>query len=519
MSVSGLNLDEKLAILSDAAKYDVACTSSGVDRKGKSGQLGNSVAAGICHSFAADGRCISLLKILMTNECIFDCKYCQNRSSNDIPRATFTPEEICTLTMEFYRRNYIEGLFLSSGVRKNPTATMEQMFQALYLLRVKYGFRGYIHVKGVPGADPQVIREIGYLADRMSVNLELPTGEGLKKLAPHKTRKTILTPIRQIQRGIVEERLRVGVEERMERAWGVKNLPGGIFSEENLRLNQKADEKVLKIDGGERGRKGVFDELSTGGLNRFSPVMASTGGLVPWAERRGLSFVPAGQSTQMIIGATGETDYQIMRVTESLYRQYDLKRVFFSGYVPINEDSMLPGLDTPVPLLREHRLYQADWLLRFYGFQADELLSEERPDFNVLVDPKCDWALRHLEQFPVEVNRADYALLLRVPGIGMKSARRIVEARRYGRLDFADLKRIGVVLKRAAYFLTCNGRQMYPIAIEEDVLTRCLTADEGKKRWEVEHPTTYRQLSLFDDMQMTMMPTVEDKGKAVFGQL
>ena len=485
--MKGLSLEEKLEILSDAAKYDVACTSSGVDRKGKKGQLGNSVAAGICHSFAADGRCISLLKILMTNECTFDCKYCQNRASNDIPRATFTPEEVCTLTMEFYRRNYIEGLFLSSGVRGNPTETMEQMFQALYLLRVKYGFRGYIHVKGVPGAHPQVIREIGYLADRMSVNLELPTGDGLRSLAPHKTRKTILTPIRQIQMGIVEDRQRVGISEKMERALGVKNLPGGI-------LTAKEEERAV-----------------------ISGVYA--GGLVPWAEKRGLSFVPAGQSTQMIIGATEETDYQILRVTESLYRQFDLTRVFFSGYIPIMEDSALPGLDTPVPLLREHRLYQADWLLRYYGFQANELLSEERPDFNVLVDPKCDWALRHLEHFPVEVNRADYALLLRVPGIGVKSARRIVEARRYGRLDFPDLKRMGVVLKRAVYFLTCNGRQMYPIAIREDVLTRCLTAEDGRKRWDVEHPAAYRQLSLFDDMQMTMMPTVEDGRKTAFGQL
>lgn len=529
MSVSGLTLEEKLAILSDAAKYDVACTSSGVDRKGKSGQLGNSVAAGICHSFAADGRCISLLKILMTNECVFDCKYCQNRSSNDIQRATFTPEEICTLTMEFYRRNYIEGLFLSSGVRRSPTETMEQMFQALYLLRVKYGFRGYIHVKGVPGAAPEIIREIGYLADRMSVNLELPTGEGLRKLAPHKTRKTILTPIRQIQSGIVQERLRGGVGEKMERASGIQNLPGGIFGEESRRLNQKSDAQILRPGEDERGEAGEPERLAVkagargsfdtgiGGAPVFSGIAA--GSLVPWAEKRGLSYVPAGQSTQMIIGATEETDYQILRVTESLYRQYDLKRVFFSGYIPINEDPALPAPDTPVPLLREHRLYQADWLLRYYGFRADELLSEERPDFNVLVDPKCDWALRHLEYFPVEVNRADYALLLRVPGIGMKSARRIVEARRHGRLDFPDLKRIGVVLKRAAYFLTCNGRQMYPVAIEEDVLTRCLTADERKTRWEVEHPVAYRQLSLFDDMEMTMMPTVEDRQKAVFGQI
>ena len=514
-----LGLEEKLAILSDAAKYDVACTSSGVDRKGEKGQLGNSVAAGICHSFAADGRCISLLKILMTNECVFDCKYCHNRASNDIPRATFTPEEVCTLTIEFYRRNYIEGLFLSSGVRGNPTETMEQMFQALYLLRVKYMFRGYIHVKGVPGADPQVIREIGYLADRMSVNLELPTADGLRKLAPHKTRRTIMTPIRQIQNGIAEERLRVGIGAKMERAWGVNTLPGGIFGEGNPKLDERKGEHVFFLETGGKGCDNIGRALlgEADGKPMISGI--SSGGLVPWAERRGLSYVPAGQSTQMIIGATKETDYQIMRVTESLYRQFDLKRVFFSGYIPINEDSALPGLDTPVPLLREHRLYQADWLLRYYGFRADELLSEERPDFNVLVDPKCDWALRHLEQFPVEVNRADYAILLRVPGIGVKSARRIVEARRFGRLDFPDLKRIGVVLKRAAYFLTCNGRQMYPIAIEEEVLTRCLTAEEGKSRWEVEHPDSYRQLSLFDDMNMVMMPTVEDGRKAVFGQL
>ncbi len=495
-----LSLEEKLEILSDAAKYDVACISSGVDRKGKKGQLGNSVAAGICHSFAADGRCISLLKILMTNECTFDCKYCQNRVSNDIPRATFTPEEVCTLTIEFYRRNYIEGLFLSSGVRGNPTETMEQMFQALYLLRVKYGFRGYIHVKGVPGAHPQVIREIGYLADRMSVNLELPTGDGLRALAPHKTRKTILTPIRQIQMGIVEDRQRVGISEKLERALGVDGLPGGIFSKDSRRLGISMDsEKHYWKESGGLSVK-TLQSPFIGVSEKDLCVQKTSGGLVPWAEKRGLSYVPAGQSTQMIIGATKETDYQILRVTESLYNQFDLKRVFFSGYIPINEDSMLPELDTPVPLLREHRLYQADWLLRYYGFRADELLSEDRQDFNILLDPKCDWAVRHPEYFPVEVNQADYGNLLRVPGVGIKSARRIVEARRYTRLDFSDLKRMGVVLKRAAYFLTCGGKKMYPAAIGEDKLLYYLTADEERARWEAEHPNQYRQLSLFDDM-------------------
>lgn len=437
------DLMEKLAILTDAAKYDVACTSSGVDRKGKGHGMGNSVAAGICHSFAGDGRCISLLKILMTNHCIYNCTYCQNNCNNDLPRATFTPEEICTLVTQFYRRNYIEGLFLSSGIIESPNHTMELLFRTLYLLRTKYDFNGYIHVKAIPGADPRLVELIGCLADRMSINLELPTAESLRALAPCKSRKTILTPMRQIQNGI---RL-------------AKELPTHELAPRNTALPQ-----VVRLASGDPHKK---------------------------------RFVPAGQSTQMIIGATPESDYQIIKVAESLYDRFELKRVFYSAFVNVTGNSDLPTLPGGPPLLREHRLYQADWLLRFYHFQADELLSEERPDFNVWLDPKCDWALRHLEQFPVEINRAPYQSLLRVPGIGYLSARRIVAARRSNRLDFADLKKIGVVLKRALYFITCNGHTMYPIRMSEDYITRQLLSDQTQIPKEVRN-AGYKQLSLFD---------------------
>ena len=431
---------EKLRILADAAKYDVACTSSGVSR-GNSGQgIGNCMEAGICHSFATDGRCISLLKILFTNECIFNCRYCLNRCSNDVPRATFTPAEVCELTMEFYRRNYIEGLFLSSGIVKSPDYTMELLYETLWKLRREYHFGGYIHVKAIPGADPLLIERTGFLADRMSVNLELPTAEGLRTLAPAKTREKILTPMRQIQNGRLEY--------------------GG--------------------------------QLQTTGQSRAVAAQRS----------HGPQFVPAGQSTQMIIGATPENDFQIMSVAESLYRRFELKRVFYSAFVRVNDDSLLPALPGGPPLLREHRLYQADWLLRYYGFEAGELLSEERPNFNVLLDPKCDWALRHLELFPVEVNRVSYQTLLRVPGIGVKSAQRIVKARRLGMVDFPDLKRMGVVLKRALYFITCRGKTLYPIRIEEDFITRNLLDVKERMPYGISEGVTYRQLSLFDDYQV-----------------
>lgn len=426
-----MSIYEKLQILTDAAKYDVACTSSGVERKGDGTGIGNCSKAGICHSFSADGRCISLLKILFTNECIYDCKYCVNRSSNDVIRTSFTPDEICTLTMEFYRRNYIEGLFLSSGILKNPNYTMELIYAALYKLRHVCNFQGYIHVKAIPGADPILIQKVGFLADRMSVNLELPTAESLRLLAPHKSRKNILAPMRLVQEKSKENR----------------------------------------------------QELT---LHKSAP-----------------RFVPAGQSTQMIIGASPETDYQILRVAESLYQKFGLKRVFYSAFVAVNEDKALPARtsDGP-PLLREHRLYQADWLLRYYKFEANELLNEKNPNFNIFLDPKCNWALNHLEYFPVEVNRASYDVLLRVPGIGYKSAGRIVKARRFGSLGFEDLRKMGVVLKRALYFITCSGKMMYKTKIEEDYITRNLLNTKERLPDSVAG-MNYQQLSLFDDVNFT----------------
>lgn len=424
-----MSIADKLKILTDAAKYDVACTSSGTQRSNDGTGIGSCAQAGICHSFSADGRCISLLKILFTNECIYDCKYCINRRSNDVPRASFTPDEICTLTMEFYRRNYIEGLFLSSGVLKSPDYTMELIYAALYKLRTTYRFQGYIHVKAIPGTSQELLERLGFLADRMSVNLELPTAEGLRLLAPHKTRERILAPMRLVQNRMEENRQEIQLYRNAQR------------------------------------------------------------------------FVPAGQSTQMIIGATPETDFQIIHVAEALYKKFGLKRVFYSAFVHVNEDASLPArTGEGPPLLREHRLYQADFLLRYYQFQAGELLTEENPNFNIFLDPKCNWALRNLDVFPVEVNTARYELLLRVPGIGYKSAGRIVKARRYGKLDFGDLKKMGVVLKRALYFLTCSGKMMYPVKIEEDYITRNLL-NVKERLSEGAGGMTFRQLSLFDDVR------------------
>lgn len=367
-----MTLEEKLRILADSAKYDASCSSSGSKRT-NSGGIGNAAYSGICHSFASDGRCISLLKILLTNCCIFDCKYCINRKSNNVKRAIFTPEEICTITMNFYRRNYIEGLFLSSGIIKSPDYTMELLIKTIKMLRYKYHFHGYIHCKAIPGASEHLLKELGRLVDRLSANIELPTENGLKLLAPNK--------------------------------------------EEN---------KVTKI---------------------MSYVK----------ENRKSSFAPAGQSTQMIIGATKETDLDIMNKSEKLYKSYDLKRVFYSAYIPVNKDKLLPSLTTP-PLVRENRLYQADWLLRFYGFKTSDLLDEENPNFNILMDPKANWALRHLDEFPKEINYASYNDLLKVPGIGIKSAERIIACRKNFKITFEDLKKMGVVIKRAKYFITCNNK-------------------------------------------------------------
>jgi len=379
---------EKLTILSDAAKYDAACTSSGVKRKFQPGKIGNTTSsiAGCCHSFSADGRCITLLKVLMTNSCVYDCKYCVNRRSNDTRRAAFTPRELAELTIGFYRRNYIEGLFLSSGVLRSADYTTEQMIRALRLLRQEYGFNGYIHAKAIPGTSPELVQQLGLLADRLSVNIELPSQQGLQILAPDKSREAILRPMGQIRDNVLQNR-----------------------------------QELVKY--------------------KHAPA-----------------FAPAGQSTQLIVGATGDSDRHILHLTEALYRKYRLKRVFYSAYVPVVENSLLPSLDTKPPLLREHRLYQADWLLRFYGFQAGELLDDAHPDFNPLLDPKCSWAVAHPDQFPVEVMQAEYETLLRVPGIGPISAKRIISARRVARLRFEDLKKLGVVVKRAQYFVLCSGR-------------------------------------------------------------
>ena len=402
-----MELMDKLTILADAAKYDAACTSSGLDRTSRPGGLGSTIMAGCCHSFSADGRCVTLLKVLMTNRCVYDCQYCVNRRSNDVPRAAFTPRELCELTIGFYRRNYIEGLFLSSAVWGSPDRTTELMTETLRLLRREYNFWGYIHAKAIPGADPLLTHRLGLFADRLSVNIELPSEQSLKLLAPDKGKQSILAPMGQIRDGIRTSR----------------------------------------------------QELA---LYKHAPRLA-----------------PAGQSTQMIVGATPESDLHILRLTESLYQKYQLKRVFYSAYMPVSDSKLLPARrDFKPPLLREHRLYQADWLLRYYKFEARELLDEQNPNFNPLVDPKCSWALNHLERFPVEVNTADYETLLRVPGIGVRSAQRILSARRCGALDFSGLRKLGVVLKRAQYFLTCSGRMVEGLRVREDGIIRHLVAQE-----------------------------------------
>ena len=415
---------EKLTILTDAAKYDAACTSSGAKRGFRKGMIGctSSAVAGCCHTFSADGRCVTLLKVLLTNCCIYDCKYCVNRRSNDTRRAMFTPEELADLTIQFYRRNYIEGLFLSSGVFRSPDYTTELMIRALSILRNQYRFNGYIHAKAIPGTSPELVERLGYLADRLSVNIELPSEAGLKTLAPDKTKKAILAPMGQIRNRVTANK-----------------------------------EELVKY--------------------RHAP-----------------KFAPAGQSTQLIVGATQDSDFHILRLTQGLYDQYRLKRVFYSAYVPVVENALLPSKDVKPPLLREHRLYQADWLLRFYGFRAEELLDETTPDFNPQVDPKCSWALAHLDFFPVEVNTADYETLLRVPGVGVTSAKRILVSRRAGRLRIDDLRKLGVVMKRAQYFLTASGKMAEGLRFTPDSLLRSLIAAERSSLPQPE----MEQLSLFD---------------------
>lgn len=419
-----MNLLDKLTILTDAAKYDASCTSSGVIRGSRPGMIGNtsSSIAGCCHSFSADGRCISLLKVLMTNYCVYDCKYCINRRSNDTRRTAFTPRELAELTIQFYRRNYIEGLFLSSGVLRDPDYTTLRMIETLRLLRREFAFNGYIHAKAIPGTSPELVQQLGYLADRLSVNIELPSQKGLAALAPDKSKAAILAPMRLIE------------------AQGRQNK-----------------EELVKY--------------------RHAPA-----------------FAPAGQSTQLIVGATEDSDRHILHLTESLYDRYRLKRVFYSAYVPVVENPLLPDLHTKPPLLREHRLYQADWLLRFYGFRADELLDDQHPNFDPMLDPKCYWAITHPEQFPVEIMTADLSRLLRVPGIGPTGARRILSARRTGLLHFDDLKKMGIVLKRAQFFILCGGRMREGLHFTADTLAFQLQAVERGSL----PASAAQQLSLFD---------------------
>lgn len=424
---------EKLKILSDAAKYDVSCSSSGSKRTNKKGGLGNTSQSGICHSWSDDGRCISLLKILLTNYCIYDCLYCVNRVSNDVPRAKFTPKEIVDLTINFYKRNYIEGLFLSSAVFKNPNYTMEMILKVVKTLREEENFNGYIHTKTIPGADDLIIDQVGRYVDRMSVNIELPSEKGLKILAPKKTKSDIIKPMSFINTNII----------------------------------QKKEEKK------------VF---------RSTP-----------------KFVPAGQTTQMIVGATEDSDLNILNLSENLYKKLNLKRVYYSAFIPVSKDAKLPVLNSP-PLKRENRIYQADWLLRFYKFEAKELLDEDNPNFDLELDPKFDWALRNISLFPVEINKADYDNLLRIPGIGVKSARKIVAARKFTKLDFMDLRKMGIVLKRAKFFITCNGKYYGFKSLDPEKIRNHIVSPYKNGR-------DTRQISMFDKV------SVEDKMIEIGGQL
>lgn len=402
---------EKLKVLAESAKYDVSCSSSGTVRKNKANSLGNTVGGmGICHSFTEDGRCVSLLKILLTNNCIYDCAYCINRRSNDIRRAEFKVNELVELTIEFYRRNYIEGLFLSSAVINNPDYTMERMVRVVKELREVYRFNGYIHMKSIPGASQELVNQAGLYADRMSVNLEIPTEDNLKLLAPEKDHISVYQPMRFIQQGMLQS-----IEDRKK----MRSAP---------------------------------------------------------------RFVPAGQSTQMIVGATNETDKDILRLSSLLYKRPSMKRVYYSGFIPVNSyDSRLPAIKQ-APLVRENRLYQADWLMRFYGFRADEIVDDSYPDLDLEIDPKLAWALRHPEQFPVDINKADYALILRVPGIGVKSAKLIVMSRRYGKINGSHLKKMGIVMKKAQYFITCNELPMFTVnEATPEFLRKILTEPKKKK--------------------------------------
>lgn len=463
-------LMEKLQILADSAKYDVSCSSSGSHRK-NTGTIGNAHTAGICHSWSADGRCISLLKVLFSNKCVYNCEYCVNRRSNDFPRASFEPDELARLTIEFYRRNYIEGLFLSSAVEVSPDHTAERILESLRLLRYKYGFSGYIHAKIIPGVSQELLHEIGLVADRLSVNIEMPTARSLQAFAPQKKPKEIFTPMRQITNSLIERNSLKG--------------PGNMFR--GIAVN--APEHYLKGFSREieEKDKAVSSRADSDTQDSITAV-SSARSLSRNRRRQGENFAPAGQTTQMIIGAGGETDQSILNTSESLYRTFKMKRVYYSAYVPVVDSPMLPTRKTAPPLAREHRIYQADWLLRFYGFSVKELFTETSQNLDPDLDPKVTWALRNLDQFPVEVNRASYDTLMRIPGIGAVSARRIVRQRRLSAVKFDDLKKMGVVLKRAKYFLTCSGRYYGEKRFEPEVIRNAILQMENGL-----------QMSLFDD--------------------
>lgn len=440
-----MELSEKLRILSGAAKYDVSCSSSGSNRGGKKGSLGSASSSGICHSFTPDGRCISLLKILLTNCCIYDCSYCINRRSNDVERATFTADEVVNLTMNFYRRNYIDGLFLSSAIIKNANFTMEILTEVVEKLRNEHNFGGYIHLKAIPGADEELINKAGRLVDRMSVNLELPSDKSLKLLAPEKNKEEIFKPMKNIKNQII-----INKEERRK-------------------------------------------------------------------YKNSSIFVPGGQSTQLIVGATKETDLNILTLSENLYNKFALKRVYYSAYVPVNSGKNLPDIKNP-PTLREHRLYQGDWLLRVYGFNSNELLNEANPNFDINFDPKTTYALNNIHLFPVEINKAPYEMLIRVPGIGIRGAKKIVSARRVNSLDFLDLKKLGIVLKRAQYFITCRGKYFGAVSFDELKIKKAL-----KPKVDLNYiDEDIEQISFFDAPSISennKLLLLNDKSTSLTGEL
>lgn len=483
-----MDMYEKLEILADSAKFDVSCSTSGTQRS-NNGRIGNAVQEGICHAWSADGRCISLLKVLLTNKCVYDCKYCVNRRSTECRRASFEPEEIARLTIEFYRRNYIEGLFLSSAVEVSPDHTAERMLKALRILRYDYGFAGYIHAKVIPGASPELVEQIGYVADRLSVNIELPTEESLRLLAPQKKASAIFRPMKQITNTLIERNSLVGPGTMFK---GQRlNTDEHYIKDEGMRL-AKNDKKVPSagnrfINAGYANDAEGFAATAAGTVSaahaagaadassaantpnagsdkkvflQQAPETIASGSTLPARRYGGRKevFAPAGQTTQMIIGASGETDRRILKLSEDMYRIFKMKRVFFSAYVAVSDHPALPDAWQAPPLAREHRMYQADWLLRFYGFRADEILDDEHPFLDPELDPKVSWALRNIQKFPIEVNKASLDELLRIPGIGMVSARRIVSQRRVAAVKYDDLKRMGVALKRAKYFLTCSGK-------------------------------------------------------------